>query len=118
MPCRSFPPLARGQTAAKGRLSLSSWSCGWSLAAAAGVHRGDVLLVRFLEIVVLPHDNRLAAHAVQELLDFGPLALVVDLLRDNVPDVLERLHRYRLERLELDDLVAAGDLEGLRDVAG
>src|SRR5688572_21293364 len=68
---------------------------------------GDETLVRFPELVVLPLDDRLAAHAREELPDFLALPLGMHTFGNDVAHAFERLQGGFLEGLELEDLVAA-----------
>src|SRR3954468_5654480 len=65
----------------------------------------NLLLVRLLELVVLPLDDRLGAQAGEELAHFRLGAGRGNLVGDQVAHAVERLHRRRLERLELEQLV-------------
>src|SRR3954468_10107310 len=68
---------------------------------------GNLLLVGFLELLVLPLDDRLGAQAGEELAHFGLGARRGDLVGDQIADAVERLHGRSLHRLELEQLVTA-----------
>ena len=55
--------------------------------------RSDLILVGLLQLVVLPHDERLAAQPAEELLHLRLLARAVDPLGDEVAHAVERLRR-------------------------
>src|SRR5262245_17750598 len=84
---------------------------------AAGRVERDLPLVRLSKLLVLPLDDRLPADARQELLHFLLLAVVVNLVGDQIADAVERLHARRLHRLELQDLESLGRPQRLGDVA-
>src|SRR4051812_38683727 len=64
----------------------------------------NLLLVQALELVVLPFDDRLAAHAREELSHLDLLTRVVHLVGHQIAHALERLRRCRLEGFELEQL--------------
>src|SRR5687767_10332030 len=75
-------------------------------AEAARGFRRDCRFVRLLQLVVLPLDERLAAHTRHELAELRLLPGGVNLVRGHIPDAFERLHLRRLERLQLQNLKA------------
>src|SRR6185312_11363810 len=76
-----------------------------SVAAAAGcLVYPELFVVRLLQLVVLPDDQRLPTEPAEEPPHLGLLAGAVHFLGDEVADALERLRRRGCHLLELVDL--------------
>src|SRR5579864_2854839 len=90
----------------------------WLLKAAGLLHVAQLLVVHLFQRFVLPLDERLGANLVEILLRLAVDALLVDLLRDGLPHVVERLGLLGRSRVQFQNLIAALRADGRRDVTG
>ena len=74
-------------------------------------------LAGLLDLVVLPVDDRLRAQLLEELGELAAPLLVGETIGDVAARLVERLHRRRLHRLDLDQLKAARGAEHRRQVS-
>src|SRR4029079_15137694 len=108
MPCRSCRPWGPARPDARARQCQSTF-----LAHA----RRDALVVEHLVAFVLPLDQRGFTEFREEFLRFALESLGVDLLRDLVADLVERLDFFGRPGIHLENLIAALHPRRPRDFA-
>src|SRR5579864_362239 len=69
------------------------------------LHVAQLLVVHLFQRFVLPLDERLSANLVEILLRLAVDALLVDLLRDGLPHVVERLGLLGRSRVQFQNLI-------------